>query len=693
MDPSEQPTKKMSSESTDETLTLQNAKSDDNLVIHQPWYSGKVIEGIFRIEEEIARGGMGVVHKATDLATNDFVVIKSLLPEVAQDEHYKKRFIREAEEWVKLGKHPNIVRCYTAHEIEYLPRIVAEYVDGQDLSTLLKEGPIEFDKALKLAVQICWGMDYAHEKGLAHRDLKPGNILLDREGNAKVTDFGLVKVAEDEGGITQSIDPKAITRILEKTLLTQGTIGTPEYIAPEQWDGKGEKSSDIYAFGVIMYELFCGRRPFDFPELKGLERITAYHKSHTQDSPPPPGELPEVPTDIPEELGKLMQQCLEKLPQDRPNSFTNIAETLNALAKETTGKDAALKPNPEELNRQDRLDQANAYLRIGKGCHFRGDYDKAKDLYEKAHEIFKTENDQKGIASYYSSFGSFLAQQGNYDQAIEMFQKSLQINETLGSKTEIASCYNNIGLVKMHQSDYDLALELFQKCIEIKESLGDKVRIATCYRSISMIKQKQGNYDQAIEMLQKSLEIEEVLGNKAGISGCYVTIGNIKQNLGNNDEALGLYKKSLKIKKALGDKKGIASCYNNMGIIKQSQGNYDQSLNLFRKSLEIFKALGDKANIATCYNNMGIIKQNQGNYNKALELHQKSLEIRKTLGDKAGIAKCYYNMGVIKTNQGHYDKAMEMLNTSLNIAHVLKLPLQKDIEELINQIKSESDQD
>ncbi|MFC1587279.1 serine/threonine-protein kinase [Planctomycetota bacterium] len=177
-DPSEQSTKKQSGPlNTSEQKTIAMPAPDKFPELFQPWYPGQVIEGLYRIEGEIARGGMGIVHKAINLATNDFVVIKSLLPEVAQIQKYKKRFIREAEEWVALGSHPHIVRAYTALEIEYLPRLVLEFVDGKSLDDILyEEGLLPLEQALDIAIQICWGMAHAHDKELTHRDLKPANI-------------------------------------------------------------------------------------------------------------------------------------------------------------------------------------------------------------------------------------------------------------------------------------------------------------------------------------------------------------------------------------------------------------------------------------------------------------------------------------------------------------------------------------
>jgi len=577
---------------SDETLTLDESNQElDPSMIGRPWYPGKVIEGLYRIEGEIARGGMGVIHKATDLATNNFVVIKSLLPEVAQDEGYKKRFIREAEEWVNLGVHPNLVRCYTAHEIEYLPRIIAEYIDGQDLRTLIKRGLLPFNRALNISVQICWGMAFAHDKELAHRDLKPANILMDWEGNVKVTDFGLVK---------HMIDDQSETKVMVQsgrsefggTLLTLGIIGTPEYIAPEQWEGRGGKQSDIYAFGIILYELFCGRRPFEHKNLEGVSRITAYHLSHTKETVPAPETMTEKSDEtLPKSLAQLMQKCLEKSAAERPKSFRDLANHLNQIALKTIGQEATTEPTPQELDRKGKLDQGNAFIRLGHGCIFRGDNDKAGKLYQKAKEIFESLNDQIGMANYYWSLSRVNVRQGNYAQSMKMNESSLEIFEALGDNAGIARCYNNMGSIQFNQGNYDQAMEIYKKSLNILEALGAKAGIALTYNNMGLINENQGNYDQAMEIYQKSLAIFEALGNKAGIALSYNNMGKIKYHKGDYDQATDLYQNSLELSVALGYKELKAETLAGVGRVYSKQGQTEKAMKVFNISLEIAKEL------------------------------------------------------------------------------------------------------
>ncbi|MFC1587847.1 tetratricopeptide repeat protein [Planctomycetota bacterium] len=660
---SEQPTKKMSdSLDTSEAETIVMPAPDKFPELFKPWYPGKEIEGLYRIEEEIASGGMGVVHKATDLATNNFVVIKSLLPQVAQVDEYKKRFIREAEEWVALGAHPNIVRAYTAHEIEYLPRLVLEYIDGCSLDDLLyEEGILPLDSALDIAVQICWGMAYAHDKGLIHRDLKPANIMIAKDDAVKVTDFGLVKRIMEKAE-KQLLTSDEILPI--QTLMTQGIIGTPEYIAPEQWEEEESQSSDIYAFGVILYEIFCGQRPFDFAHLKGMDRITAYQTAHCLEPPQEPDLIRE---DLPSPIGQLLVQCLAKDPEQRPKTFRHVASKIDSIAKQLIGESFRKEPSTEDLNRHDKLDQANAYLRLGIGCLFRGDLDRAADLYKTAYQIFQDWNDQKGIAKFLRCMGAICVDRGEYDRAVEMYEESMEISKVQGDQLGVSSSFLGLGIVFQHRGDYDHSMMMHHKCLEICEKLADRTRMTACYMNIGNILRNQGDYDRAMDMYQKSMEISETLGARPHMTASYMNMGNIFLIRGEFDRAMEIYQKNLEIDEALGDRSGMSFCYMNMGIVFKQRGDYDSAMDMYQKSLELREALGNRSGMSFCYMNMGNIVQIRGDHNLAMEMYHKSLKIQEELGDRTGISMCYTNMGATLNENANYDQAIVMHKKCLEI--------------------------
>ena len=192
----------------------------------------------FEILEYLGRGGMGVVYQARQKALDRLVAIKILAGEWQGDSNFAARFEREAKTLAQMS-HPNIVTIHDFGEKEGLYYIVMEYINGVNLRDLLKERKLEPEQALSIVPPICEALEFAHSKGVVHRDIKPENLLLDREGRIKIADFGIASL---------------IGTSTEKS-------GTPPYMAPEQQEGQSDERADIYALGVVLYEMLTGERP------------------------------------------------------------------------------------------------------------------------------------------------------------------------------------------------------------------------------------------------------------------------------------------------------------------------------------------------------------------------------------------------------------------------------------------------
>jgi len=202
--------------------------------------------GRYQIIGMIGKGGMGFVLKVYDATLQRQVAVKILYPHLAQDESTVSRFLAEARAAASL-QHPNIIAIYEAGEDKGLYYFAMEFVDGKDLATIIRErGRLRLEEALPILEQIASALDYAHQKGIIHRDIKASNIMVTVDGLVKVTDFGIARVL---GG--------------ERFTQTGVLVGTPEYMAPELWEGhEASKASDIYAFGVLTYEMLTGEVPF-----------------------------------------------------------------------------------------------------------------------------------------------------------------------------------------------------------------------------------------------------------------------------------------------------------------------------------------------------------------------------------------------------------------------------------------------
>ena len=210
----------------------------------------------FDILGMIGRGGMGAVYKARQISLGRTVAIKILPPAAASDAEFAERFRREAAALAALD-HPNIVTLYDFGERDGCYFFIMEYVDGVDLAQRLASGSMTTDEALALVPQVCDALQYSHDRGVVHRDIKPGNLLIDRTGKVKIADFGLAKL------VGTGLDEFDLTR-------TSAALGTPRYMAPEQMEGgpSADHRTDIYALGVVLYEMLTGEVPagrFDPP--------------------------------------------------------------------------------------------------------------------------------------------------------------------------------------------------------------------------------------------------------------------------------------------------------------------------------------------------------------------------------------------------------------------------------------------
>ncbi len=278
--------------------------------------------GPYEITAAIGAGGMGEVFRARDTKLNREVAIKVLPAEFAHDRERLARFRREAQVLASLN-HPNIAAIYGLEESGVVVALALELVEGEDLAERLKRGAIPVDEALAIAKQIAEGLEAAHEKGIVHRDLKPANVKVTKDGVVKVLDFGLAKAYESEaaeGAVSQS---PTMSRHMTKAGII---LGTAAYMSPEQARGKPvDKRSDIWAFGVVLYEMLSGKRLFDGETVSDvLAAVLTREPSWAA-----------LPATTPASARRLLRQCLERNPKNRLHA---IADARLALEDTLAGR-------------------------------------------------------------------------------------------------------------------------------------------------------------------------------------------------------------------------------------------------------------------------------------------------------------------------------------------------------------------
>jgi len=282
--------------------------------------------GPYQIQRELGRGGMGVVYLARDSRLNRQVAIKALPAHLAQDPDRLARFQREAKVLASLN-HPGIGAIYGLEEADGHQYLILEFVEGETLADRLAKGPIPVDEALPLAKQIAEALEVAHEKGVIHRDLKPGNVMVTDEGVVKVLDFGLARTSDGAPSTTNApalTDSPTVTspaRYAHSPTIPGVIMGTAGYMSPEQARGKPvDKRSDIFSFGCVLYEMLTGAQPFRGETVADAIGATLHKES----------DLNLLPAQTPRRVRDLLTNCLAK---DRKNRLHDIGDARLELER------------------------------------------------------------------------------------------------------------------------------------------------------------------------------------------------------------------------------------------------------------------------------------------------------------------------------------------------------------------------
>jgi len=286
-------------------------------------FIGSVVSGRYRIVDLIATGGMGAVYLGEHVLMHKRIAVKILHPEVDDQPEIVARFEREAVVGAHV-RHPNIASATDFGKLDdgaYF--LVLDYIEGRNLGEVIKEGPMPAPRVVRIAKQVAGALAAAHELGIVHRDMKPRNIMLDSNMVPKLIDFGFAKVAVDKLPLTNSRgEQRPATRLTGVGVI----FGTINYLAPESAHGMDavDERADLYALGVIMYEMLAGKHPFD-----STDPVEMFN--HHRLTPPPPIAVRSPGVTVPPDLEAIVRKLLEKDPYDRYQTAKELVDALEAL--------------------------------------------------------------------------------------------------------------------------------------------------------------------------------------------------------------------------------------------------------------------------------------------------------------------------------------------------------------------------
>ncbi len=320
------------------------------------WTPGETVLGLYQVKEVFEAGAMGAVYRVRHTGWDLDLAVKRPRRETLARAGGAENFEREAETWVNLGLHPNIVNCHYVRRIDGIPHVFAEFMDGGDLSSWIEEGRLyeggpdkALERMLDIAVQFARGLSHAHDRGIVHQDVKPGNLMLARDGVARVTDFGLASAApsEDAGakakGATVFVDGKGLTL---------------EYASPEQFDGKPlTRRSDLWSWGLSVLEMFAGELSWQAGPAAPMA-LAGYIETG-----PPDETIPQMPQALAEFLGS----CFRENPEERPRGMREAEAVLVEIHESRFGKPYGRpRPKPQEDLAEGLNNRALSLLDLGR---------------------------------------------------------------------------------------------------------------------------------------------------------------------------------------------------------------------------------------------------------------------------------------------------------------------------------------
>jgi len=275
----------------------------------------------YEVEAALGQGGMGVVYRARDTRLNRPVALKVLASEMTGDSERQQRFLREARAAAAVT-HPAIAQIYDVDEVEGVTFIAMELVEGQTVRKLIEARDLDLQSAVDIALQVSEGLGRAHEAGIVHRDIKSDNIMVTRDGHAKILDFGLAKLMDPE----PTDDEHVSTRETLTKTRAGVVLGTISYMSPEQARGRPvDPRSDIFSLGIVLYEMVTGELPF-----QGASALDTMHAIAYEESRP----VTVVRKNLPGDVHRVISRCLRKRPEDRYPTSEALGVDLKVLKRD-----------------------------------------------------------------------------------------------------------------------------------------------------------------------------------------------------------------------------------------------------------------------------------------------------------------------------------------------------------------------
>jgi serine/threonine protein kinase/Tfp pilus assembly protein PilF len=653
----------------------------------------------YRIVEKIGEGGMGVVYKAEDTRLKRIVALKFLHEQFAADSTAKGRFLREARSASALN-HQNIITIHEIDEFEGKHFISMEFVEGNCVKDLIGQKALSVKKALDIAIQVAEALRSAHQKGVIHRDLKSDNIMLTPEGIVKIADFGLAKLKDASALTTQP-----------------SMMGTLPYISPEQIQGMTtDERTDIFSFGVVMYEMVTGVLPF------WSEHPQAIMYSILNEEPEP---VTRINKETPIELERIIRKALEKTRELRYQSIVELSADLRSVNEEL--ETAARRKTPAlpslavlyfenlaggkeddyfaagmtediitDLSKIDKikvLSRSDVLPYREKTLSARETGRKLNVDYVLEGSVRKADNKLRITAQLIRVSDGYPVWAERFDRKLkDVFEVQADVSEKVAQALEIRLTASQIQRIekkptisiraydyylrgrdyyrRLGKEDLEFAIQMYKKALEMDPEY------ALAYAGLAdvYVYKYDAYYDRSVQLLDRAEEASKrALALDYDLPEAHRALGRVHKDKKNYKESISEFKKAIELKP------DYFEAYRALGWIYDEMRDYDNAIAHAERALEIRPSEGES------YVLLGVAYLDKGEYEQAIKMFTKGLEIAPDYGT------AYYYVGNTYQKQGKFEQALEMYDRCVKVGgdvnvyldmgwvHLLKGDVQKAI--------------
>ncbi|MGB0387362.1 MAG: tetratricopeptide repeat protein, partial [Ardenticatenaceae bacterium] len=589
-------------------------------------------------------GGMGIVQLCYDPERDAAVALKTLRPEFLPTSDARNRFLRAGTAWVNLGIHPHVVPAYRAFSnsegevfivLKWLPAMPGKS-ESSLRAWLEPDRPLPLAQALTFGLHIVRGMQHATKiiPGLVHGDLKPANVFIGYDEQARVADFGLATLATNDHASSQELG-FASTRFQ----ISQDGVGTPRYMAPEQWrDEPLDLRTDIYAFGCMVHEMVTGQ-----PAATGdsLGEVAQAHRS---------GRLSPLPAKLPEIVQTIISRACATAREARYPDWNTLEIALKLAYREVTGNEPPSLP-VEEQRAINLLDLGWSYNALGLGYADTDKHDMALTYLQRAHELGLSERRRNILApdspSYkraewlentaLTNMGMSYREQGLLEQAEKTLEQALDVAEKTNNSIENARVVGNLGLIYLEEDNLQKAQLFLMRDLATTRKVGSLTNLATTLRNLGTVERRMGNLPRARERFEEGLEVIRQTEDRHTLLSIVGNLAVIDRQLGDLSQAAEFSREQLELAQALKDRRAESQATGNLAHVRRDQGDIEQAIPLYEQRIALSTELDESLALGQSHVNLMQIYMQQENWAKAIPSAKAAIEQFEKLADSDAV--------------------------------------------------------